>query len=91
MRTYYPTDRRVIGGRTSLALQAPQARGVRVGRPRSLTTGAEQRVFELLALGLSVAWVAARLNVEAVPTAHVGKAWHATTVPRILERTAEAR
>ncbi len=47
-------ERRVIGERTSLALQAAQARGVRVGRPRSLSKEAEQRVFELRALGLSV-------------------------------------
>jgi DNA invertase Pin-like site-specific DNA recombinase len=84
-------ERRVIGGRTSLALQAAQARGVRVGRPRSLSKEAEQRVFELRALGLSVARVAAQLNEETVPTAHGGKAWHATTVSRILKRTAEAR
>jgi DNA invertase Pin-like site-specific DNA recombinase len=82
-------ERRVIGERTSLALQAAQARGVRVGRPRALSQEAEQRVFELRALGLSVARVAAQLNEEEVPTAHGGKAWHATTVSRILKRTAE--
>lgn len=84
-------ERRVIGERTSLALQAAQARGVRVGRPLSLSKEAEQRVFELRALGLSVARVAAQLNEEAVPTAHGGKAWHATTVSRILKRAAELR
>lgn len=80
-------ERRVIGERTSLALQAAQARGVRVGRPRSLSKEAEQRVFELRALGLSVACVA----TQAVPTAHGGKARHATTVSRAPGRTAEVR
>ncbi|MCU1420184.1 MAG: Recombinase, partial [Mycetocola sp.] len=35
---------------------------------------------------LSFAKVAANLNAERVPTAHGGKAWHATTVARILKR-----
>jgi DNA invertase Pin-like site-specific DNA recombinase len=78
-------ERRVIGERTSAALKAAQRRGVKVGRPRALSRDAEARLYELRALGLSFARVAAQLNTEAVPTAH-GGSWHASTVARILNR-----
>lgn len=84
-------ERAVIGDRTSAALQAAQARGVKLGRPRSVSKEVEMRVFELRAAGLSYARVAEQLNVEAVPTAHGGRAWHASTVSRILNRKANNR
>ncbi|MBG6238211.1 DNA invertase Pin-like site-specific DNA recombinase [Mycetocola sp. CAN_C7] len=79
-------ERRTIGERTSVALKAAQARGVHVGRPAALSKSAESRLHELRASGLSFAKVAAHLNNEGVPTAHGGKAWHPTTVARILKR-----
>ncbi len=79
-------ERRVIGERTSVALRAAQARGIHVGRPRVLTRETQQRVYELRALGLSYARVAASLNAEHVPCAH-GGTWHASTVSRVLQRT----
>jgi DNA invertase Pin-like site-specific DNA recombinase len=82
-------ERRVIGERTSAALRAAQRRGVKVGRPRALSRDAEGRLYELRALGLSFARVAAQLNTEAVPTAH-GGSWHASTVARILNRAGVA-
>jgi DNA invertase Pin-like site-specific DNA recombinase len=84
-------ERAVIGDRTSAALQAAQARGVKLGRPRALSKDAELRVFELRAAGLSYARVAEQLNTEAVPTAHGGRAWHASTVSRILTRKTNNR
>jgi hypothetical protein len=53
-----------------------------------LSKDAEARLYELRAMGLSHARVAAQLNVEKVPTVHGGKSWHATTVSRILARNA---
>jgi len=81
-------ERRIIGERTSAALRAAQARGVHVGRPNALSPDAELRLYELRAQGLSHVRVAEALNAERVPTAHGGKAWHSSTVARILKRNA---
>jgi DNA invertase Pin-like site-specific DNA recombinase len=81
-------ERRIIGERTSAALKAAQARGIHVGRPNSVSPAAEQRLYELRAQGLSHVKVAEALNAERVPTAHGGKAWHSSTVARILRRNA---
>ncbi|MFJ3392306.1 recombinase family protein [Leifsonia aquatica] len=80
-------EREIIGERTSAALKAAQARGIKVGRPRALSRDAEVRLYELRALGLSFAKVATQLNTEHVATAH-GGAWQASTVARILNRAA---
>ncbi|MFJ8893563.1 recombinase family protein [Leifsonia sp. NPDC102414] len=80
-------EREIIGERTSAALKAAQARGIKVGRPRALSRDAETRLYELRAHGLSFAKVATQLNAERVETAH-GGTWHASTVARILNRAA---
>ena len=78
-------ERRTIGERTSVALKAAQERGVKLGRPRTISKDAEARVYEIRALGLSYKRIAAQLNAENVATAHCG-AWHASTVSRLLNR-----
>lgn len=78
-------ERRAIGERTSVALRAAQARGVKLGRPRAISEDAETRVYEFRARGMSYKRIATRLNAENVPTAH-GGSWHASTVSRLLNR-----
>lgn len=82
-------ERRVIGERTSAALAAAQARGVRVGRPVVLAPEAQDRLLTLRARGLSHRRIAETLTAEAVPTAHGGAAWHPTTVARVLRRVTQ--
>lgn len=78
-------ERDVISDRTSAAMRALAARGVHVGRPRSLPATSEARLHELRAEGLTLAATAEALNAEGVPTAHGGR-WHASTVARIAKR-----
>ena len=74
-------ERNRIAERTSAALQALKARGVRMGRPVELSPEARQRVRELRASGLSMNATAARLNAEAVARPRGGQ-WNATAVSR---------
>lgn len=78
-------ERRAIGERTSVALRAAQARGVKLGRPRAVSGAALQRLCELRAQGMSQGRIAEVLNAECVPTAHGGR-WHTSTVARVLGR-----
>ncbi len=81
-------EREVIGQRTSEALRAAQARGVRLGRPPAVPTPLQQRIVADHEDGLSFRAIAEFLNAEGVPTAHGGAAWHPTTVARVYRRAA---
>lgn len=80
-------ERRVIGERTSAALHAAAARGVRVGRPPALDPATEARLLTLRAAGMSHRRIAEALAREGLATAH-GGSWHPSTVARILARHA---
>lgn len=77
-------ERRIIAARTSEAMQAMKARGVRLGRPVELADDVRQRIAAERAAGDSLRTIADRLNAEAVPTARGGK-WHASTVRAVLD------
>jgi DNA invertase Pin-like site-specific DNA recombinase len=80
-------ERRIIGARTSEALQAMKARGVRLGRPVELADDVRHRIATERAAGASLRTIADRLNAEAVPTARAGR-WHASTVRAVLDSLA---
>jgi DNA invertase Pin-like site-specific DNA recombinase len=87
-------ERRIIGERTRVALQAAKARGVKLGgtnaqsianRDKALQRAAELRpVFEELA-ALSANAAAVELNKRKVVTPRGGQ-WHALTVMRLRQR-----
>lgn len=76
-------ERRIIASRTSEAMQAMKARGVRLGRPVQLPAAIRERIGTEHRAGDSLRTIASRLNVEAVPTARGGQ-WHASTVKAVL-------
>jgi DNA invertase Pin-like site-specific DNA recombinase len=84
-------ERRMIGERTSAAMQAAKARGkVFGGRREKLPREAQERadglraVFEELS-SLSARQAAEKLNADGVPTPNGGK-WHAAQVIRVRAR-----
>lgn len=82
-------ERRVIGERTSAALQTLKRQGVKLGRPVTLPPASEKRLLELRREGLSFAATADTLNAEGIPTA-MGGVWHTSTVSKTLARLARA-
>jgi len=77
-------ERKMIGQRTSDALQALKASGRRLGRPVEQTDDVRQRIAVEHAEGRSLRSIANDLNAENVPTARGGN-WHASTIRRVLD------
>jgi DNA invertase Pin-like site-specific DNA recombinase len=80
-------ERRIIGVRTSEAMQVMKARGVRLGRPIDLPDDVRRRIAAERAAGKSLRTIADALNAESVPTAR-GARWYASTVRAVLESLA---
>jgi DNA invertase Pin-like site-specific DNA recombinase len=89
-------ERRIIGERTRVALQAAKARGVKLGGTNVQSIAnrdeARQRAQELRPIlmelaGLSANKAAAELNKRGVATPK-GAQWHALTVMRLRQRLA---
>lgn len=89
MATFSEYERRIIGVRTKEALAVKRAEGVVLGRPRQLSTDVVQRIQRERAGGETLAAIAERLNQDAVPTAHGGRAWHRATVRQVLLSNAQ--
>lgn len=84
MASFAQFERRLIGERTSAALQAAKERGQRLGRPRSLPKATVRRIVRERAGGATLAAIADRLNSEGVPTAQGGAKWYPATVRAVL-------
>lgn len=79
-------ERRLIGKRTSDALQAAKARGQRLGiGNRVLDAELRARIVAEREAGESLRAIANRLNAEGVPTARGGARWHASTVHAAID------
>ena len=88
LATFSQFERRLIGQRTKEALAAKKAQGVRLGRPPVLPRAVELRIKRARDRGDSLQKIADALNAAAVPTAHGGARWHASTVRSVITRTA---
>ncbi len=77
-------ERRAIGARTSDALAAKKAAGVRLGRPVALPPAVEARIVDCFLAGTSLSGIARDLTADHVPTAHSGVCWYPSTVTRSL-------
>jgi len=80
-------ERKMIGQRTSDAMQALKANGRRLGRPVEQTYETRQRIASEHAEGRSLRSIAEGLNLDKVATAR-GGSWHASTIRRVLDSLA---
>jgi hypothetical protein len=74
-----------ISDATRRGLEAARERGVRLGRPPSVSAGFAAELAERWSAGESCPAIAAALEEELVP-APSGERWHARTVARIVCR-----
>ena len=86
--TFAQVERRRIGERTREALAVRRAQGVQLGRRSGVPPAVVRRIRRQRASGRTLAWIAAKLNADGVPTAQGGRAWHPATVRYVLGRAA---
>lgn len=84
MAAFAQYERRLIGSRTSAALQQLKAQGARLGRPRTLPQEITDRIVSERAGGRTLAAIAQALNDDAVPTARGGARWYPSTIKAVL-------
>lgn len=84
MASFAEYERRIIGARTSAALQQLKRQGVRLGRPRTMPEELTARIVSARRDGQTLNAIAQSLNAEHVPTARGGAKWHASTVRAVL-------
>lgn len=77
-------ERDRISERTREALAVKKAQGVRLGRPSTLPTAIVERIVTEREEGRSLRNIADGLTSDGIATAQGGKAWHASTVSKVL-------
>jgi DNA invertase Pin-like site-specific DNA recombinase len=77
-------ERDRISERTREALAVKRAQGVRLGRPSALSTEIVARIIAERDAGSSFRVIADGLTRDEIPTAQGGRAWHASTVRKVL-------
>lgn len=88
MSAFSEYERRLIGSRTSAALQQLKSQGVRLGRPRVMAESVRERIVSERKEGRSMAAIADGLNADEVPTARGGARWYPSTVKAVLDSVA---
>ncbi len=80
MASFAEYERKIIGQRTSAALQQMKTQGIRLGRPRTLDAAVSDRIIAARSVGTTLQAIADELNADGVPTARGGLKWHPSTV-----------
>lgn len=83
-------ERQLIGQRTREALAVKRQQGVRLGRPRVMSTTTVAEIQRLRLRGKSLAAIADRLNLRGRATAHGGTRWYVSTVQSVLRSRSSA-
>jgi DNA invertase Pin-like site-specific DNA recombinase len=84
--TFAQLEREKIGERIREALAVKRSQGVRLGRPPAVPANVQRRIGRERKAGKSYAKIADSLNGNAVPTAHGGARWYASTVREVVRR-----
>lgn len=79
-------ERKLIGERTSAALQVKKRAGIRLGRPDRSPPEVVIRVCVRRAEGATLRAIAAELNADGVPPSQGGQTWRASSVASVLAR-----
>ena len=82
-------ERRKISKRTKAGLNAARAKGVRLGRPRSVTPELAARITAEHAGGKSYSAIARDLTAEGVPTPAGAARWYPATARDVVLRESE--
>ncbi len=88
MASFAQFERRLIGERTSAALQAAKAAGKRLGRPRRMDSKTLRIIARKREAGWSLAKIADHLRDKGIATTHGGQSWYASTVHAALKSLA---
>ena len=84
-------ERELIGVRTREGMAQRRSEGVRLGRPRTMSTDVVERILAARSTGLSLRSIAEALNEDSVPTSQGGSRWYASTVKAVLDSTQDGR
>ena len=82
-------ERELTGLRVREGMAQRRSEGVRMGRPRTMSTDVVKRIRDARAQGQSLRRIADALNEDQVPTAQGGARWHASTVKAVLDSDAD--
>ena len=85
MATFAQLERRLIADRTKAALAARKAQGVKLGRPRQVTSAVARRIVEMREEGLSYGAIASALTSAGELSPAGRPTWQASTVRRICK------
>jgi DNA invertase Pin-like site-specific DNA recombinase len=77
-------ERRLIGERTKEGMRAAKRKGVQLGRPVVVPEETRRLIVEARERGTSLRSIADELNRLAVPTAHGGSRWYASSVRAVI-------
>jgi DNA invertase Pin-like site-specific DNA recombinase len=86
MASFAQFERKLIGQRTSAALQALKRQGVVLGQPNRSAPALVDRIVHMREQDMSLRAIADQLTTESVPTSQGGARWYASTVAAVLRR-----
>lgn len=75
---------RIIGERTTAALQEARKRGTPLGRPVAMDKKVRSQILRLRREGMSLQAIAGQLNERGVPTTRGGLRWYPSTVNGVI-------
>ncbi len=88
--TFAELERRLISARVTDALAVKKSEGVQLGRPKVVPDAVVARIVRDRDSGRSLPSIADGLNSDAIPTAHGGQRWYASTVRSVYLSSKEA-